>query len=97
VINFGAGDAAELLLTDALLDKIRLLSIPEPCELADEQLVRCLLGSLSAGEGCQLEIEVRPKGPDVRFNLACVLVAEADLNEEDNYVGLETPVVLPLD
>ncbi|MEN8166327.1 MAG: SBBP repeat-containing protein [Pseudomonadota bacterium] len=97
VWNQGPGDATEVVLTDNLPDKIRLLSIPEPCDLSEENVVRCPLGTLSAGEGYQLEIEVRPKGPGVRFNAACVESLEPDLNEVDNCVELETLVVIPLD
>ena len=95
--NKGLGDATEVVLTDNLPERIKLLSIPEQCESVEEQIVRCPLGSLSAGAVHQLEIEVRPKGPGVRLNAACAVAAEPDLNELDNCTELETPVEIPID
>ena len=96
VANMGSGAATRVVLADALPERVKLVSLPETCELAEEQVVSCLLGSLSAGAEQALQIVVWPQGPGVRLNAACVEAAEPDLNELDNCVELETSVLIPI-
>ena len=93
VSNKGAVRATNVVVTDAIPDKLQFSSVSmTQGTCTGGRIVRCALGSLEVGGSASVTIVVRPLSPGLVLNTATVTGAETDSNPADNTSSARTRV-----